>query len=128
MTCLPSAYVLGYILRRSAAGDAELGCHSKPRTVLTIGLPGYIGRNYRQDGAEEGFELAANFFSRFHDFLVGECLIENAGRHVGDAGDGENFDAHVAGGDHFGYGRHAYEVGADRSEVADLSGGFVTRT
>ena len=40
-------------------------------------------------------------------------------------GEAEDFDAHVAGDDDLVDGGHAYEVGAEGSEGADLGGGLV---
>jgi hypothetical protein len=80
----------------------------------------------RQDGAQEGFEAGLDALAGFHHFLVRERLVENSGGHVGDAGDGEHFDSHVARGDHFEGRRHADQVGADDSQIVNLGGRFVT--
>ena len=52
------------------------------------------------------------------------CVAEDTGGHVGDEGDAEDFEAHVAGDDGFVDGGHADEVGAEGAEGADLGGGF----
>ena len=49
---------------------------------------------------------------------------DDSGGHVGDEGDAEDFDAHVAGDDDLVDGGHADEVGAEGAEGADLGGGF----
>lgn len=82
-------------------------------------------RQAREDGAEEGLEAGFDAFAGFHDFLVRERLIDDSGGHVGDAGDGKDFDSHVTGGDHFEGSGHADEIGADDAEIVDLGGSFV---
>lgn len=52
-------------------------------------------------------------------------LVEDACGHVGDDGETEDFDAHVAGDDDLVDGRHADEVGAEGAEGADLCRGLV---
>ena len=55
-----------------------------------------------------------------------ERLVQNAGGHVGDAGNSKDANAHVARGDDFGDGGHADEVGTDGAEVTNFGGSFVT--
>ena len=52
-------------------------------------------------------------------------LVEYSGGHVGDDGEAEDFEAHVAGNDDFVDRGHAYEIGAEGAEGSDLGGGFV---
>jgi hypothetical protein len=72
-----------------------------------------IALDARQDSAEQGFEAGLDALAGFHHFLVGERLIDDSGGHVGDAGDGQDFDLHVARGDYFEGRGHADEVGSD---------------
>ena len=49
---------------------------------------------------------------------------EDAGGHVGDEGETEDFDAHVTGDDDLVDGGHADEIGAEGAEGADFGGGL----
>ena len=51
-------------------------------------------------------------------------LVEYSGGHVGDDGEAEDFEAHVAGDDDFVDCGHAYEIGAEGAKGSDLGGGF----
>ncbi len=51
----------------------------------------------------------------------------DASRKIGDEGEAENGEAHVAGDDDFVHGGHADEGGAEGAEGADLGGGFEGR-
>ena len=57
-----------------------------------------------QHSAQQGFELAADFFSRLHDLLVREDLVRDAGRHIRHARNRQHLDSHVPCGDDFGDG------------------------
>ena len=52
-------------------------------------------------------------------------FVEDSGGHVGDYGESQDFDAHVAGYDNLVDGGHAYEIGAEGAEGTDLGGGLV---
>ena len=78
----------------------------------------------RDEGGEEAGELLLGAAADVHDVFVVDGFVEDAGGHVGDEGDAEDFDAHVAGDDGFVDGGHADEVGAEGAEGADLGGGF----
>ena len=81
------------------------------------------------DLGDEGFdqrgELGFGSSADFHDFFVVDGFVENAGGHVGDEREAEDFEAHVAGYDDFVDRGHADEVGAEGAEGADFCGGFV---
>ena len=55
-----------------------------------------------------------------HHFLVVDGLIEDAGSHVGDAGDAKYLDLHVPGNDDFVDCRHANQIGSQSAEGADF--------
>ena len=78
----------------------------------------------RDHGAQQRDELRFHALAGFEYFGVRDRLIEDAGGHVGGAGDAEDADAHVAGDDHFRDGGHADQVRADGFEVANFGGGF----
>ena len=79
---------------------------------------------------EEAGELLFCAAADLHDVFVvdgfGGFLSggDDAGGHVGDEGDAEDFEAHVAGDDGLVDGGHADEVGAEGAEGADLGGGL----
>ena len=75
----------------------------------------------------ERFKLPSDPFSGFEHFFVIDGLVQNAGRHVRHAGNGEDPDSHVGRDNALGYSRHAYHVGANRSQVANLGRSFVAR-
>ena len=81
-------------------------------------------------GGEEAGELLFCAAADFHDVFVVDgfsCLLsggDDSGGHVGDEGDAEDFEAHVAGDDGLVDGGHADEVGAEGAEGADFGGGF----
>ena len=76
------------------------------------------------ESGEEGGELALDAAADFDDVFVVDDFVVDAGGHVGDEGEAEDFDAHVAGDDDFVDGGHADEVRAEGAEGADLCGGF----
>jgi len=58
------------------------------------------------------------------DFVVAEWSCAKAGGEVGDAGDAEDFDSHVAGDDGFRDGGHSYQGCAEGTEGEDFGWGF----
>jgi len=76
------------------------------------------------EGGQEAGELLFDLPAGLHDLFVVERLIEDAGGHVGDQREAEDFEAHVAGDDDLVDGGHADEVCAEGAEGADLGGGF----
>ena len=56
-----------------------------------------------------------------------DFLIQDACRHIGDAGNREALHAHVPGDDDFGDGGHAHQVGPNRTKVTNFSGSFIIR-
>src|SRR6516225_10288400 len=79
----------------------------------------------RDEGGEEAGELGGDSLARLHDLVVVDGLVEYAGGHVGDDGESEDLDSHVAGDDDLVDGGHSDEVGSEGAEGADLGGGFV---
>src|ERR1700722_9877110 len=79
----------------------------------------------RQQGLQQISQLRLRACSGLDHFLVVDGLIEDAGSHVGDAGDAEDFDAHVPGDDHLVNGGHADQVRAPGAEGSDCRGRFV---
>ena len=84
----------------------------------------------RDEGSEEAGELlfcaAANLHHVFVVDRVGSFLSVggDSGCHVGNEGEAEDFEAHVAGYDDFVDGGHADEVGTEGAEGANFGGGF----
>src|ERR1039458_2572478 len=64
----------------------------------------------------------------FKNFFVTERSRSQARSEVGDAGDAEDFKAHVASDDGFRHGGHADQRGAEGAEGANLGGGFEAGT
>ena len=93
-----------------------------PTPIARYGVCRYCGK----DRLQQRFELAANLIAGLHHFLMRKHLVENAGGHVGDAGDRKDFDSHVPRGDDFGDCRHADQVGADGSEVTNFGRRLIT--
>ena len=81
--------------------------------------------NLGNDGLEEAGELVFDAMAGLHDLRVVDGFVEDAGGHVGDERDAEDFEPHVAGDDDFVDGGHADEVGSEGAEGADLGGGLV---
>ena len=52
----------------------------------------------------------------FKDFFRGKGFAGNACGHVGYAGDSQNANAGVAGGENFWNGGHAYQIGSERAK------------
>src|SRR6266851_2923380 len=77
------------------------------------------------EGGEEVGELAFDTAAYLHDLFVIDGLVEDTGGHVGDDGEAEDLEAHVAGDDDLVDGGHADEVGAEGAEGSDLCGGLV---
>src|SRR5437870_3240016 len=73
-------------------------------------------------------ELAADSTRGLHHLGMIERLRQHACRHVRDARNAQDLHAHVARDDGFGHRGHADRVGADRSQISDLRGRFVTGT
>src|SRR5580692_11807545 len=78
-----------------------------------------------QHRAKQRFERGFDALAGFHDFGVRERLVDYSGGHVGDAGNGEHPNSHVARGDYFSYGRHADEVRAHAAQIFNLRRSFV---
>jgi hypothetical protein len=89
-------------------------------------------RGYPWDqGGEQAGELFFCPAAYLHDVIVEDgfgglmSVGDHAGGHVGDDGDPEDIETHVAGDEDFVDGGHADEVCAEGAEGADLGGGFV---
>src|SRR5277367_2916613 len=87
-----------------------------------------IRSDARQDGAQQRDELAFHSLAGFQYFLVVEHLIENARSHIGDAGDSEDANSHVARGQRFRNRGHADQIGSNRTQITNFRGGFVVWT
>jgi hypothetical protein len=81
----------------------------------------------RHQTGEERDELVADAGRRGQHFLVHERLGQHARRHVGDARDAGDLDAHVPRHDRLGHGGHPDRVGAHDAEGADLGRRLVAR-
>lgn len=102
--------------------------------VCRCGLEGCgLGCNLGDEGGEEAGELSFYALACLHDLFVVDgvggfaSVGGDAGGHVGDEGEAEDFDAHVAGDDDLVNGGHADEIGSEGAEGADLGGGFEAR-
>jgi hypothetical protein len=76
---------------------------------------------------EQRDELRFHALAAFEHLSMIDGLVENPGGHIRDARNSQDADAHVARHDHFRNGRHANEIRANRPQIANLSGRFVTR-
>ena len=85
----------------------------------------FCGADLGNEGGEQAGELVFDAAACLHDLFVVDGFVEDAGGHVGDEREAEDFDAHVAGDDDFVDGGHADEVGAEGAEGADFGGGLV---
>jgi len=81
--------------------------------------------NYGDKGGKQTGELALDTQACLHDLFVVDGFVEDAGGHVGDQREAEDFDSHVAGDDDLVDRRHADEVGSKSAEGADLCGGLI---
>jgi len=77
------------------------------------------------EGGEQVGELAFDALADLHDLFVVDGLVEDSCSHVGDDGEAEDFNTHVAGDDDLVDGGHADEVGTEGAEGADLGWGLV---
>src|SRR6185503_10603398 len=80
------------------------------------------------DVLQQPDELSAYPFRRRHHLVVIERLRQHAGGHVRDARDPEHIHTHVTRRNRLRHGGHPDRIGADRSQIADFSRRFVTRT
>ncbi len=82
------------------------------------------------EGSEEAGELLFCAAANLHHVFVVDgfgsflSIGRNSGCHVGDEGEAEDIEAHVAGDDDLVDGRHAYEIGSEGAEGANFGGGF----
>ncbi len=77
------------------------------------------------EGGEEGGELVFDAAAYLHDLFVIDGLVEDSGGHVGDDGEAEDLEAHVAGDDDLVDGGHADQVGSEGAEGTDLGWGLI---
>src|ERR1700761_985168 len=99
LCCLMSMCWIGEVRSSFFVGIAYQGYQSELWRWLIS------ARNEWQEGHQQAGQLRLHARSRLHHFLVVNRLIEDAGRHVGNAGNPEHFDAHMAGNNHLLHGR-----------------------
>ena len=75
-----------------------------------------------QESREESGEAGCGALAGEEDVVVVDHGGGDAGGGVGDEGDAEDFETHVAGDEDFMDGGHADEGGAERAEGADFGG------
>ena len=86
------------------------------------------------ESAEEACELLFDATAGLHDILVVDgvgpflSVGGDSGGHVGDEGEAEDFEAHVAGDDDLVDGGHADEIGSEGAEGANFGGSFEAGT
>ena len=84
--------------------------------------------------SEKAGELLFDAMADLHDIFVvdgvGSFLSVggDSGGHVGDEGEAEDFETHVAGDDDFVDGGHADEIGSEGAEGANFGGSFEAGT
>jgi len=93
------------------------------RSRLRLQQSGDLGDEALKQAGETVLDLAAGL----EDFVVAEGSFAEAGGEVGDAGDAEDFDAHVAGHDGFRDRGHADQGCAEGAEGEDFGWGFKAR-
>src|SRR5687768_2918943 len=79
------------------------------------------------EGGEETGGVGGVFCAGAEDILVRKLSFGHARGEIGDAGEGSDPQAAVAGHEDLGNGAHANGVSAELSEGANLGGGFVGR-
>ena len=107
-TCASVGECVSQFTPRADAGSSERSRHVVPRRPWRMHRDGAIdpasarGMNWGlappkplQHSQHQRRELLLHAGGRVHDLLVVELLLEDAGGHVGDAGDAEDGDLHV---------------------------------
>ena len=80
--------------------------------------------NFEQEALEEAGKTLLDLAAGFEDLLVAERFGAQACGEVGDAGDAENLNAHVAGDDGLRHRGHAHQGCTQSAEGADFSRGL----
>ena len=76
------------------------------------------------EALEEPSEAMLHLASGLENFLMAELSCTQTRSKIGDAGDAEDFNPHVAGDNGFGHGGHSNQRGAHGAEGTDLGGGL----
>jgi hypothetical protein len=83
------------------------------------------GGDFGHEPLEQPGQPVLDLVADFGDLRVIQLRCAQAGGQVGDAGDAQHLDSHVAGDDGLRHGGHADQGCAQRAEGANLGGGLV---
>ena len=108
--------------------DGATGREAITRSAAVLFCRDPVCCNLGDESGQKSDELALDAAPCLHDLFVVDGFVEDAGGHVGDQREAEDFDSHVAGDDDLVNGRHADQIGSKGAEGTDLGGSLVAGT